>query len=159
MRFKMRKILFVCMGNICRSPMAEGVVRDVFKHRGIEAELDSAGTISFHSGESPDRRAIDELNKHKIDISKLKARQIKTKDLEYYDHIFAMDQNNYADILTLTPTGFEHKVDMFMNISEPNKNIAIPDPYYGGEQGFKNVYEMIKKSAEALADKIINNKI
>jgi protein-tyrosine phosphatase len=155
----MKKILLVCMGNICRSPMAEGVVRDVFKQRGIEAELDSAGTISFHSGESPDRRAIAELHKHKIDISKLKARQIKSKDLEYYDHIFAMDQNNYADILTLTPTGFEHKVDMFMNISEPDKNIAIPDPYYGGEQGFTNVYEMIKKSAEALADKIINNKI
>lgn len=155
----MKKILFVCMGNICRSPMAEGVVREVFKSHGIKAELDSAGTIAFHSGKSPDSRAKAELRRHNIDISNLKARQIKPKDLEYYDHIFAMDHDNYSNIIGITPNGLEHKVSLFMNLSQPEKNIPVPDPYYGGDHGFTHVYEMIKESAEALAEKIKSNSL
>ena len=121
----MKKILFVCMGNICRSPMAEGLVRQTFKDKNIEAVLDSAGTIAFHSGEAPDHRAQAELRKHGIDISKLQARQFKASDLEEFDLIYAMDENNYYDILAQTPEHLKHKVDLFMNLSQPGKNISV----------------------------------
>ncbi|MBN2746382.1 MAG: low molecular weight phosphotyrosine protein phosphatase [Bacteroidales bacterium] len=152
----MKKILFVCMGNICRSPMAEGIVRDVFEKNGIEAELDSAGTISFHSGESPDYRAMAELRKHQIDISQLKARQINLADFEYFDHIFVMDHNNYAEVMMKSPDEFKHKVEMFMNLAYPGQNIPVPDPYYGGDSGFANVYKMLSESAEVLTHNIVN---
>lgn len=148
----MKKILFVCMGNICRSPMAEGVVRQVFKERGIVAELDSAGTIAFHVGEAPDYRARQEVRKHGIDISDLVARKFTKADFDRFDFIYAMDRNNYGDILMLAEQEQTDKVDMFMNIAQPGKNISVPDPYYN--DGFPLVYDMIKKSAEALADKI-----
>lgn len=155
----MNKILLVCMGNICRSPMAEGVVRNVFNKYKIEAEIDSAGTIGFHAGESPDYRAKAELMKHGINISDLRARKITVEDFEYYDYIYTMDHNNHADLLQMVPSEFKHKIEMFMNLSVPGKNIPVPDPYYGGDQGFTKVYEMINKSAIALAEKIKAEKI
>jgi protein-tyrosine phosphatase len=150
----MKKILFVCMGNICRSPMAEGVVRHIFEQQNIEAELDSAGTIAFHSGESPDPRSQFELQKHGIDISNQRARQFRPADLEEFDLIYAMDHNNYQDILAQTPAHLKHKVDLFMNLAQPGENIPVPDPYYGGDQGFSHVYEMINASANVLAKKL-----
>ncbi len=155
----MMKILFVCMGNICRSPMAEGVVREVFKKRGIEAELDSAGTGAWHAGEPPDYRAQRELKKHGISIADLRARKIRYQDLNYYDKIYAMDASNYSDIMMMADKEQAGKIDMFMNIAEPGRNKSVPDPYYDDDKGFATVYEMIKKSAEALADKMENNKI
>jgi len=148
----MKKILFVCMGNICRSPMAEGIVRNVFKERGIEAEFDSAGTIGFHVGEAPDYRAQQEMRKHGIDISNLSARKFGVEDFENFDYIYAMDHSNYTDIMMLANDEQAKKVDLFMNLSMEGSNQPVPDPYYN--DGFPLVYNMIEKSAIALADKI-----
>ena len=148
----MKKILFVCMGNICRSPMAEGIMRQVFKERGVDAEFDSAGTIAFHVGEAPDHRAQEEVRKHGIDISGLRARKFVVADFDRFDLIYAMDHNNYSDIMMLANDEQAEKVDMFMNISEPGSNKAVPDPYYN--DGFPLVYSMIVKTANALAGKI-----
>ncbi|OIO99881.1 MAG: hypothetical protein AUJ98_09785 [Bacteroidetes bacterium CG2_30_33_31] len=149
----MKKYLFVCMGNICRSPMAEGIVREVFRKNNISAIIDSAGTISMHQGESPDRRAQQELAKHNINISNLRARKITPYDLENFDFIFAMDKSNYDFIINKASESQKKKVDLFMNIYEPKKNISIPDPYY--DNGFDLNYAMILKSAQVLASNIL----
>jgi len=153
----MKKILFVCMGNICRSPMAEGIVKQEFMDRGIEAEFDSAGTIAFHVGEAPDYRAQQEARKHGVDISRLRARKFTVSDFDNFDLIYAMDHNNYSEIMMFADDEQAKKVDLFMNIASPGSNQPVPDPYYN--DGFPLVYKMIKKSAEALADKFENGVI
>ena len=151
----MKKILMVCLGNICRSPMAEGIVRDEFAKHGIDIQVDSAGTDAYHVGERADERGQAELAKHGIDISDERAMKLSPYHLEEYDMIYAMDRSNYADILSLTKDDDERKkVDMFMNIAHPGKHISVPDPYYGGDKGFTKVYEMLKESAEALVNQI-----
>lgn len=146
----------VCMGNICRSPMAEGITKHVFEKKGIQAEIDSAGTIGFHAGEAPDHRAQLEMQKVGIDISNQKSRKVTMDDFSYFDKIFAMDQSNFSNLLELCPKEHQHKIDMIMNLVEEGKNRNVPDPYYGGDQGFKLVRNMLDRAANALADKIIN---
>jgi protein-tyrosine phosphatase len=154
----MKKILMVCLGNICRSPMAEGIVRDEFAKHGIDIQVDSAGTAAYHVGEAADERGQAELAKHNIDISDERAMKLSPYHLEEYDMIYAMDRHNYADILSLCKDEEERKkVDMFMNLSHPGKHISVPDPYYGGDEGFSKVYEMLKESAEKLVENIKNN--
>lgn len=153
----MKRILFVCMGNICRSPLAEGVVKQEFKERNIEAEFDSAGTIAFHIGEAPDYRAQQEARKHGIDISKLRARKFTVNDFDDFDFIYAMDHDNYSEIMMLADDEQVKKVDFFMNIASPGSNQPVPDPYYNN--GFPLVYTMIKKSAKALADRFESGEI
>jgi len=151
----MKKILMVCLGNICRSPMAEGIVKHEFAKNGIDIQVDSAGTAAYHTGESADERGQAELAKHGIDISDERATKLSPYHLEEYDMIYAMDRQNYADILALCKDDKEReKVDMFMNIAHPGKFISVPDPYYGGKEGFAEVYKMLKESAEALVKKI-----
>lgn len=150
----------VCLGNICRSPMAEGIVREEFRLNGIQIEVDSAGTAAYHQGESADMRAQLELQKHGIDISDERAQSFKTEFFKEYDLIFAMDHANYRDILRLTTNEKERrKVNMLMNLVSPNANISIPDPYYGGSEGFIKVYEMIKRAAEVLVTLAKSNKL
>jgi protein-tyrosine phosphatase len=150
----MKKILMVCLGNICRSPMAEGIIREEFRKKGIEIQVDSAGTAAYHVGEGADSRAQVELAKHNIDISHERAQKFVPKFFDEYDMIFAMDQQNYADILAQVRTEEDrNKVDMLMNLVEKGKNISIPDPYYGGDEGFTRVYEMIKMAGEKLVEK------
>ena len=147
----MQKILMVCLGNICRSPMAEGIVRKVFADNGINVQVDSAGTSAFHQGQSADPRALAELRKYDIDISDERAQQFLPIHFSEYDSIFTMDSDNYADVLLLASNKVQRaKVDMIMNISSPGKNIAVPDPYYGDDDGFANVYKMINEAALAL---------
>jgi protein-tyrosine phosphatase len=156
----MKKILMVCLGNICRSPMAEGIVRAELEKAGItDVQVDSAGTAAYHVGEPADARAQAELRKHGIDISYERAQKLSPYHLEEYDLIFAMDRSNYSDILMLTKDEEERKkVDMFMNLSRPGKNTPVPDPYYGGDEGFRNVYKMLKESAEVLVERLKEEK-
>ncbi len=147
----MKKILMVCLGNICRSPMAEGIIREEFRNQGIEIQVDSAGTAAYHVGERADNRAQAELRKYGIDISDERAQKFIPQFFDEYDMIFAMDQQNYADILAQVRTEDDrNKVDMLMNLVEEGENISIPDPYYGGDEGFAKVYEMIKLAGEKL---------
>jgi protein-tyrosine phosphatase len=134
--------------------MAEGIVRKEFADNGIDAQIDSAGTAAYHIGEGADSRAQAELRKHGIDISEERAQKFIPAHFDEYDLIFAMDKSNYADILYQADNEEERaKVDMLMNLVEPDRNISVPDPYYGGDEGFKQVYKMIKSAAEVLVAK------
>ncbi|MCK5856771.1 MAG: low molecular weight phosphotyrosine protein phosphatase [Bacteroidales bacterium] len=151
----MKKILMVCLGNICRSPMAEGIVRAEFAKYGIDIQVDSAGTAAYHVGEEADERGQAELAKHGIDISDERAMKLSPYHMDEYDMIYAMDRSNFADILAITKDNEERKkVDMFMNLAYPGKNISVPDPYYDGDEGFVKVYSMLKESAEVLAKQL-----
>ena len=131
--------------------MAEGIVRKEFADNGIDIQIDSAGTAAYHVGEGADNRAQAELRKHGIDISDERAQKFIPTHFQEYDLIFAMDRENYADIIYQAQSDEEiAKVEMLMNMIEPGKNISVPDPYYGGDEGFKEVYRMIKKAAEVL---------
>lgn len=156
----MKKYLMVCLGNICRSPMAEGILRSEFEAHRIDIQVDSAGTAAFHIGERADSRAQAELRKHGIDISKERAQKFNYKHFEDYDKIYAMDENNYVDLLNFAKTEHDKaKIDMIMNVVEKGKNIPIPDPYYGGDEGFAQVYSMLKSAAEKLVEIENNNQI
>ena len=149
----MKKILTVCLGNICRSPMAEGIIKEEFLRHGIPVQVDSAGTAAFHVGEGADRRAQAELKKHGIDISNERAQKFVPQYFQEYDLILAMDSQNYRDIIMQTDREDElEKVKMIMNYVYPGENISVPDPYYGGDAGFANVYKMLKSAAEELVN-------
>lgn len=151
------KILMVCLGNICRSPLAEGIMRDVINKNNLEAEVDSAGCIDFHVGESPDSRAIAIAKKYEIDISMLKGRQFTVKDFEDFDRIYVMDVANYMHIKRLTRNQNDlNKVDYIMNEVKVGSNMPVADPYYGDIDGFENTYSMIKQACEVIAGKIKN---
>lgn len=142
----------VCLGNICRSPMAEGVLRHVANENNLHIEVDSCGTSRFHINESPDKRAIACLKKKGILIDQLKARQFDLNDFELFDHIYVMDKTNLEDILNLASTDqHRSKVSLWMDaVSATNE--SVPDPYYGGEEEFERVYQMLNSNAKRLVD-------
>ena len=143
----MIKILCVCLGNICRSPLAEGIFRKQAEALGIAAEIDSCGTANYHVGESPDPRSIQKGKEYGIDISTLKGRQFSSKDFETFDVIFAMDLSNYRNILSLDEKSkYASKVKLLLEESYPDSKMEVPDPYYGGEQGFEDIYHMMNKA-------------
>ena len=151
----MVKILMVCMGNICRSPIAEGIMRDLIKKNNLKAIVDSAGTIDFHKGQNPDIRATTKAFEHGLNISDLIARPFVVNDFDKFDWIFVMDNENYDDIVALTKSEDKReKVMMIMNELHKGKNMEVPDPYYGGEQGFENVFQMLNDACQAIAKKI-----
>jgi len=141
------KVLMVCLGNICRSPLAEGILRHQLKEAGImDWEIDSAGTGGWHAGELPDRRSIEVAKKYDIDITSQRARKLNGYDLENFDLIFAMDANNYNDILKLSQNKAERdKVKLIMNEAYPGQNKQVPDPYYN-DNGFEEVFQMLDKA-------------
>jgi len=140
----------VCLGNICRSPLAEGILKQKIKEQQLDWEVDSAGTGAWHIGELPDPRSIQTARRHNIDITGQRARQFQTKDLEEYDLILAMDVSNQRNILQLAPEAkYLNKVKMIMNYLHPNENISVPDPYWD-DNGFEQVYEMLDKACEQL---------
>jgi protein-tyrosine phosphatase len=146
------KILMVCLGNICRSPLAEGILSIKGKH--LNLEVDSAGTASYHIGKQPDIRSIEIANKYTIDLNQQRARQFSTADFDKFDIIYAMDTNNYAHLISLASNKAErNKVRMILNEINPNACDSVPDPYYGGGNGFQNVYDMLEKAC----DKIVQN--
>lgn len=137
----------VCLGNICRSPLAEGILKHQLKEAGImDWEIDSAGTGGWHAGELPDRRSIEVAKKYDIDITSQRARKLNGYDLENFDLIFAMDANNYNDILKLSQNKAERdKVKLIMNEAYPGQNKQVPDPYYN-DNGFEEVFQMLDKA-------------
>lgn len=146
------KILMVCLGNICRSPLAEGILRKKVEEHQLDWVIDSAGTSSFHSGDKPDRRSIKIAKEHDIDISKQRSRVFRAYDLEEFDIIYAMDSANYQDIIRHTQSEKEQaKVKLIMNELEPGMNINVPDPYYG-EFGFQNVFGMLDKACDVIVE-------
>ena len=142
----------VCLGNICRSPMAEGVLRHVANENKVHIEVDSCGTSRFHINENPDKRAIACLKKKGIMIDQLKARQFELNDFEHFDHIYVMDKTNLEDILNLASSQqHRSKVSLWMNaVSETNE--SVPDPYYGGEEEFERVFNMLESTSKKLVD-------
>ena len=146
------KILMVCLGNICRSPLAEGILSSKEKHLNIE--VDSAGTAAYHIGKQPDIRSTEIANKYVIDLNQQRARQFSRADFDEFDIIYAMDTNNYAHLISLAYSETErNKIRMILNEINPNSYQSVPDPYYGGNNGFQDVYNMLDKSC----DKIIQN--
>ncbi len=150
------RILLVCMGNICRSPMAEGVLRRALEERGLlgEVELDSAGTGSWHVGEPPDPRAQAAIGERGIDISMLRGRQVRMSDFEQYDLIVAMDRDNVAELLDRAPPGTERKIRLYLDFAPEVPQQEVPDPYYGGREGFERVLDLLEKGAKGLVNHV-----
>ena len=143
----------VCLGNICRSPLAEGILKSKLSSEGFV--VDSSGTAGYHVGELPDGRSIEVARKYGIDITNQRSRKFTKADFDKFDIIFAMDQNNYADIVALSENEEQHeKVKMILNEFYPDENRNVPDPYYGGDQGFENVYKMLDEACEIIASKL-----
>ncbi|SFR44902.1 protein-tyrosine phosphatase [Robiginitalea myxolifaciens] len=137
------RVLMVCLGNICRSPLAEGIFREI---AGAEFEVDSAGTAGYHVGNPPDPRSIAIARKNNIDISLQRCRQFQSSDFHDFDYIFAMDHANYSNILALAQNPQdEAKVALLLQAGGMG-NMEVPDPYYGGDQGFARVFEMIREA-------------
>ena len=136
-------VLVVCLGNICRSPMAEGVLRHHIQTKGLRIKVDSAGTNGYHNGEAPDPRAQAEMRRHGIEIAAQESRQIKKKDFDRFDLILVMDASNHHDVMALAGErkDWQGKVQMFL--SEGN----VPDPYYGGDAGFTTVFDLVDHAA------------
>lgn len=146
------KILMVCLGNICRSPLAEGIMRSKLSEDFI---VDSAGTGAWHAGELPDKRSVSTAKNRGLDITNQRARQFKESDFDTFDHIFVMDNSNYKDVLALAPNEeAKSKVKLILNEIFPNENVDVPDPYYGGQDGFENVFDMLDQACEEIARKL-----
>lgn len=149
-----QNILFVCLGNICRSPLAEGVFAAVAAERGLadRYSVDSAGTGGWHAGDPPDPRSIAVALRHGVDISGQRARQVRAADFEAYDLILGMDRANVADLRRLAG-GNADKVQLFMQAAT-DASCDVPDPYYGQADGFEKVYRMIREASETLVDRL-----
>lgn len=143
-------ILFVCLGNICRSPLAEGAFRAAAEKAGLEAEADSAGTADYHVGSPPDPRSIEEASKHGIDISGYAGRQLAVEDFDRFTHIFAMDHQNLANIDALRPEGSRAHVSLLMDLVPGREGAAIADPYHDGEEQFEYTWQDVDTAAQAL---------
>jgi protein-tyrosine phosphatase len=149
------KILFVCLGNICRSPLAKGIMADKIAKLGLNAETDSAGFESFHRGDPADPRSVAVAAAHGIDLSDHIARMFTVRDFDYFDLIYVMDRANYNDVMGLArDTEDENKVDFILNHVYPGENRQVPDPWYGGKEGFEKVYRMLDEACEQLARRI-----
>ncbi|NQY05780.1 MAG: low molecular weight phosphotyrosine protein phosphatase [Flavobacteriaceae bacterium] len=147
------KILMVCLGNICRSPLAEGILASK-----LDPELyfiDSAGTSGHHNGELPDRRSIAIAREHGLNLTNQRSRKFVKEDFEDFDYIYVMDNSNYRDVVSLANSEEQkNKVDRIMNAVFPGENVDVPDPYYGGNDGFKHVYKMLDDACNIIVTKL-----
>lgn len=149
------KICFVCLGNICRSPTAEGVFQHLVKERGLEDyfEVDSAGTSAYHVGESANKHSQRTAQKHGITLHS-KARQFKPRDLERFDLVLAMDNKNLNNVRQMTNGDQEQMIGRMRDFDPNPGNGEVPDPYYGGPEGFENVFQIVKRSCQQLLDEL-----
>jgi protein-tyrosine phosphatase len=150
----MTKVLFVCMGNICRSPTAQGVFRKMIAGAGLDGavQIDSAGTHAYHVGEPPDVRAQQAAGRRGYDLSDLRARQITLDDFRDYDLILAMDWENLALLQQQCPRGHKHKLHLLMRFAGEHDAATVPDPYYGGPEGFNTVLDYVEDACQGLID-------
>ena len=151
MSYQSQSVLFVCLGNICRSPTAHAVFRQKVQDTKLSIEIDSAGTAGYHEGAKPDKRSIKHGKKRGYDFSNLAARAVKSADFEHYDYILAIDAQNYKDLMKKCPRDFQHKIHLFLDFANnyPNQN-EVPDPYYGGEKGFEFVLDLVEDASDGL---------
>ncbi|NNE54733.1 MAG: low molecular weight phosphotyrosine protein phosphatase [Flavobacteriales bacterium] len=148
------KVLMVCLGNICRSPLAEGILRHKAAAANKSIEVDSCGTGGWHVGEKADPRSRQKSHEHGIDIDSLRARQFHPSDFETFDLIYCMDESNYHDIVALAENqAYKAKVKLILNEVPNLKFQNVPDPYYGGADGFETVYQMLDKACDAIIDR------
>lgn len=153
------KILMVCLGNICRSPMADGLLRQKVASEKLDVLVDSAGTADCHVGEAPDHRMRATAKKLGCPIDALRARQFTVADFDNFELIYAMDASNYNNILKLSRNESDTaKVKMILNELYPNENRAVPDPYYGGEQGFVDVFNLLDKATDVIINNLKNGR-
>ena len=147
------KVLMVCLGNICRSPLAEGILKNKIEKQALPWQVDSAGTGDYHEGELPDSRSIDVAKKYNIDITYQRARQFKTRDFTDFNLILVMDASNYRNVVNLARNDEDiNKVQLIMNVLEPGQNIEVPDPYWNND-GFEQVFTMLDKACDSLIER------
>jgi protein-tyrosine phosphatase len=151
------RILFVCMGNICRSPSAEGVFRHVLATQAphLHVEVDSAGTHDYHVGESPDRRSVAAAHRRGIDLSGLRARMVRAEDFAYYDLILAMDEANVGELQRRSSAAQHSRIRLLMEFAPNAISRTVPDPYYGGAEGFEDVLDLLQEAAEGLLQELL----
>jgi len=149
-------VLFVCMGNICRSPTAHGVFRKLLMEEGLSGLIgvDSAGTHAYHVGNSPDRRAQATALSRGLDLSDLRARQACSDDFHAFDYVIAMDEENFASLQAICPAAMEQRLYMFLDFAPDLSEREVPDPYYGGDQGFERVFDMVEAASLGLLQDI-----
>ncbi|MEJ2060078.1 MAG: low molecular weight phosphotyrosine protein phosphatase [Gammaproteobacteria bacterium] len=149
-------VLFCCMGNICRSPTAQGVFWRLVTEQGLEDRIwvDSAGTHAYHIGEPPDERAQAAALRRGVDLSDQRARRVEPRDFGEYDYVLAMDRDNFANLQAVCPAGMESRLYLFLDFSERHTGLDVPDPYYGGERGFEEVLDLVEAAAEGLLQTI-----
>lgn len=159
---KKASVLFVCMGNICRSPTADAVFKHIVRQAGLEREIfvDSAGTHAYHIGEPPDRRAQNSASKRGYSMHDLRARQVAVSDFAAFHYILAMDNENLACLEQWCPDQYNGKPELFMRYSKGKYgNLQVPDPYFGGDQGFEQVLDMIEEASQDLLEHICSQKV
>lgn len=147
----------VCLGNICRSPLAEGILKKKISENGLNVIVDSAATSDYHIGDRPDPRSISKAAEYGIDITAQRGRQLQNSDFQEFDRIFVMDTSNYSNTVALTNKPEEiDKVEMILNLINPGSNQSVPDPYFGGEDGFENVYRLLDAACDVIVKQINN---
>ena len=152
----MKSVIFVCLGNICRSPMAHGIFRDKAAKAGLDVQIESAGTSGYHNGQPSDERAIATLKSKGINILDLRSRLFIESDFDDYDYIFTMDESNQDNVMLMADDiGHNNTPEMVMDLSFPNEGISVPDPYYGGATGFEDVYLMLDGALDILVERLI----
>ncbi len=150
------RVLFVCLGNICRSPSAEGVFATMVDKAGLGARIqtDSAGTADYHIGKSPDARAIAAAARRGVDLSVLRGRQVDVEDFYQFDYIIAMDHSNMEDLEAIAPSDASAQLHLFLEFAKNTDAVEVPDPYYGGDAGFEPVLDMIEDASRGLLNEI-----
>ncbi|WP_240657400.1 low molecular weight protein-tyrosine-phosphatase [Pseudoalteromonas rubra] len=147
------RVLVVCMGNICRSPTMEAVLKHAAIAQGLNLEVDSAGTIAYHQGNPPDRRSAAAAHKRGYNLSSITARQVQSQDFEYFDLILCADEQNLADLQSRCPPQYQHKLALFLRYGEQPHD-EVPDPYYGGGDGFELVLDLVEQASDRIIAKL-----
>lgn len=149
------KVLMVCLGNICRSPLADGLMRKKVVDHKLPVEVDSAGTGDWHVGEAPDPRMRETAKSKGLSIDELRGRQFTVEDFDRFDRIFVMDLSNKENVLKLARNDQDRaKVDLLLNLSHPGEDMEVPDPYFGGDEGFHHVYQLVDDATDQLVNEL-----